>query len=424
MSKVRELRQARAAKIDAMAKLNELAATEERDLTDEEKVTYEDLKGEVESLAGRIARLEETDALVADSARSMGTQTQGRGGAPAVNWLGADNEKNALNHWFRTGDTAGVSHMVRETGEGRGVTIDLSEARAVAAREARAVTDSSMNIGTAGDGGNLNPTGFVPRIAERMSEMMLANRLAVQRVPGTASAIDWPTQAADPQVFATTAEQTDAHDVAWQRDALQFGKTTFTLVWKTKVVELTLQLLQNNAVDLDGHIANMIGKNVALTHNAALVTEVVANGSALKTFASATAIAAGEPEDIVYSSTLAYYLEDDASAAWVMRPPTFGDIASLTGNARLYAETPAGSFNRTIMGYPVFFSGQVAAQAASAKSVLFGNWDNLGLYENPEITLLRDPYSVAGMVLLKYHFAFDYGVLQAGAIGYGVHPTA
>lgn len=414
MNKLQELRQARAAKIDAMAALNQKALDEERDLTDEEQVTYDDLKAEAEALKGRIERLEELEALQAEGRGSQGTQIRVK--APAWNKMGPDNERNALNQWFRTGDVGGVSHMTADTVEGRGVVVDLSEARAV--------TNSSMNIGTAGDGGNLVPTGFVPRIAERMSEMMLADRLGLQRIEGSAATIDFPTQAADPQVFATTAEQSDAHDVTWERDALQFGKVSFTLVWKTKVLELTLQLLQNNAVDLDGHIANMIGKNVALTHNAALVTEVAANGSVLKTFASATAIAAGEPEDIVYNNTLAYYLEDDANVAWVMRPPTFGDIASLTGNARLYAETPAGSFNRTIMGYPVEFSGQVAAIAASAKSVLFGNWNYVGLYENPTITLLRDPYSVPGMVLLKYHFAFDYGTLQSGAIGYGVHPSA
>lgn len=414
MKGLKELRQARAQKIEAMAKLNEKALEEERDLSETEQAEYDGFKAEVDSLGKQIERAEETEKLMAEARASQGAQTRGQ--APAWNKLGADNERTAMNHWFRTGDIGGVSHLVADTVEGRGVVVDMSEYRAV--------TDSSMNIGTAADGGNLNPTGFVPRIAERMGEMMLADRLGVQRIQGTASAIDFPTQAADPQVLATTSEQSDAHDVTWERDGLQFGKSTFTLVWKTKVMELTLQLLANNAVDLDGHIASMIGKSVALTHNAALVTEVAANGSALKTFASATAIAGGEIEDIVYSNTLAYYLEDDANAAWVMRPPTFGDIVSLTGNARLYAETPAGSFNRTIMGYPVYFSGQVAAQAASAKPVLFGNWNYVGLYENPTITLLRDPYSVAGMVLLKYHFALDYGTLQSGAIGYGVHPSA
>ena len=37
---------------------------------------------------------------------------------------------------------------------------------------------------------------------------------------------------------------------------------------------------------------------------------------------------------------------------------------------------------------------------------------------------IMDPYTVDGLVILKYSFRAVYGVLQAGAIGYGVHPSA
>jgi hypothetical protein len=39
------------------------------------------------------------------------------------------------------------------------------------------------------------------------------------------------------------------------------------------------------------------------------------------------------------------------------------------------------------------------------------------------MTVLRDPYSRAayGEVLFHYYFRADYAVLQAEAIGYGVH---
>jgi HK97 family phage major capsid protein len=155
-----------------------------------------------------------------------------------------------------------------------------------------------------------------------------------------------------------------------------------------------------------------------------LLTEVGANGTALKVFAAAAAIAAGEPEDIVYQDTLGYYLDDGSNAAWVMRHSTFGTIAKLTGDPRMYAETPAGSFGYDLLGYPVARSNKAAAPAASAKSVYFGDWDQVGYREGPELRIIQDPYSVDGLVILKYSFRAVYGVLQAGAIGYGVHPTA
>lgn len=411
MSKILELRQKRSASIEAMAAISDAAAAEERDLSADEQTKYDELKATLESLAAQIARLEEIETLQVSDRSSAGARSVN--GAATVTRFGADNERNALNHWFRTGDTGGVRHMLADDG---GVRVRLPEHRAV--------TDSTMNIATAGDGGNVVPTGFVGRVAQRIEDMSLANKLPVQRIQGTAATVDFPVQSADAQVFATTAEQADAHNVAWERDALQVGKTSFTLVWKTKVVELTLQLLQNNAVDLDGFIANVIGQAVGLTQNAALVTEALANGSAVKTFAGAAAIAAGEPEDMVFHATLGKYLEDDSNVSWLMARPTYGAIAKLTGNSRQYVATPQGTIRNELLGYPVAYSGSVPAIGASNKSLILGNWNYMGLYENPELSLLRDPYSVAGLVLLKYHFAFDFGTLQAGAIGYGTHPTS
>jgi len=56
--------------------------------------------------------------------------------------------------------------------------------------------------------------------------------------------------------------------------------------------------------------------------------------------------------------------------------------------------------------------------------VYFGNWFRVGFREEPALRLIRDPYSVDGLVILKYSFRTVYGVLTAGGIGYGVHPSA
>lgn len=79
--------------------------------------------------------------------------------------------------------------------------------------------------------------------------------------------------------------------------------------------------------------------------------------------------------------------------------------------------------NRTLNGYPVYRSNKAAAIAASAKTIYFGAWDRVGYRLAPDITVLRDPYTVDGELLLKYYFRTVYGVLISEAIGYGVHPT-
>jgi HK97 family phage major capsid protein len=281
-----------------------------------------------------------------------------------------------------------------------------------------------MNITTAADGASAVPTGFAGQIAMRMTEVRLAEKLGVRKVPGKGTTVNFPYQNAEPVVFATTAEQADDHSVIYERDVLVLGNKAFTLVKKTRRVELTSEILDDEDENLMGAIGEWIGQEMGVTHNTALLTEVAASGTSLKTFAAAAAIAAGEPEDIVFNNALGFYLDDANPGAWVMRNPTFGDIASITGNARLYAETPGGSFKHEVLGYPVFLSGAAAAIAASAKSTYFGNWFSVGMREDPALRLLRNPYRVPGLVILEYDFRLVYGVLTAGGIGYGVHPSA
>lgn len=420
MKTLKELREARAKKIARMKAINDLTLAEERDLSEEEVTEYDGLKAEVEALAARIARMEETNALTEESERSLGAVTQrsqGRGAAAVLQYGRGDSEARALAVFARNGDIGGFPQEMRASQNEITFRVPMPW-------EERAVTDSTMNITTAGDGGYAVPTGFVNRIARRKQEVMLAQRLGVQRVPGQGTTVNFPTQAADAQIFATTNEQADNHSVAWERDAPQLGQKAFTLVLKTKKIELTDQLLYDEDAGLMDFIAGVIADGVALTHNSALLTEAAANGTSLKTFASASAIADGELEDIVYHATLGYYLDDSGSVAWVMRPPTFGSIVKLSGNARIYAEPNSGSLARELLGYPAHYSSYAAAIAASAKSVYFGNWSQVGYREDPTLTLLRDPYSVDGLTILKYSFRLVYGVLQDGGVGFGVHPTA
>jgi HK97 family phage major capsid protein len=196
-----------------------------------------------------------------------------------------------------------------------------------------------------------------------------------------------------------------------------------TLVKYTKRVELSHELMQDEDSALMTFLSDFVGRGMAKTHNSLLVTEVNANGSALKTFAGAAAIAAGELQDMVFGNDIAHYLDDSSSVGWVTRPATYGLIAKIQGNEFVYDDTPQGSSRgtRSLLQYPVHFSNQVPAATTGLKSVLFGNFFYVGVRNEPEFTILRDPYSAAstGQLRLHYYFRTVYGVLQAEAVGYG-----
>jgi HK97 family phage major capsid protein len=409
---IRELRARRGDVIDKAQALSNAAELADRDLTAEEQVQFDSLMAEADALEARSARLENLDGVVGmlNSRKAPSVAKIGRG----------DNPDMALAHFIRSGDASHMGELRTEDGQGRtGVSL-----RIPTKAEMRAVTDSTMNITTDADGKYAVPTGFVQEIANRRSEMMLADKLGVRRIPGKGTTVNYPIDGQDPQSFAVTSEQSDAHDVAWSRNAGVLGIKAYTLLMYTRAVELTAQIMRDNDANLMAHIADKIGREYAQTHNALLITEAAANGTALKTYASATAVAAGDPEAILFNDTLSYYLDEGNSNAWVTRPSNFGKIASLTGNPRLYAETPGGAFQRELLGYPVYYSNQVTASAASAKDLYFGNWYFMGMREDPEINLLVNPYRAPGLTILEYSFGAVYGVIQAGAIGYGVHPSA
>src|SRR5690606_11001371 len=124
----------------------------------------------------------------------------------------------------------------------------------------------------------------------------LAARLGVMTIPGRGSTVNVPVEAGYANAFVETGET-----VAYDRDAPALGQAAMTLKKYTKKVELTEELLDDEDSALLAFLEDYVSRAAAVTHNGLLVTEVATNGGLLKTTASATALAAGELEDVVYN---------------------------------------------------------------------------------------------------------------------------
>ncbi len=409
MSNVIELRRQRAAVLDAADAILQSALREERALTDDETA-------QVNSLKAKADKLTEQESL-ADQISQLRGKTVG---AAAVNrGQRGDTEANAWRAYLRDGDRGGLRHLF-QAGEGSDkpqIVLNVPSQRETRMMLEQRVTDSTMNITTAGDGLNVVPTGLVGQIAVRKNERMLAERLGCRRVPGVGTTVNYPYENADPDDFATTSEQSDAHGNNYERAAFTTALRVFTLVKYTRKVELTEEMLEDTGVDLTAYIADKIGREIARTHNGLLVANVEALGTKLKDFASNSAIAAGELEAIIGNDALGFYLEDASDVHWLMRSTTHWAINAVVADARFYAQQMTG-----LLGHDVAYSTKVDAIGASGKSVMFGDWNYMGYREAPELRFIQDPYSVDGIVVLKYSFRACYGLLQAGAIGYGLHP--
>lgn len=276
---------------------------------------------------------------------------------------------------------------------------------------------TDMNVGTPADGGYVDPTGMYNGVIARRSEMSLPVKLGVRRIPGKGTTVNVPLDNEADGEFVSTNEAG-----SFDLDAPALTQAAMTLVKYSKYINLSLELLEDEDASLMNFLMDWVARGQAKTLNSLLLTEVGSGGTLFATTASATAIAAGEPDAVALNDTVADYLDDSGSVAWVSRATTYSAIKAITGSARLYSDGNDGApgNGRSLLGHPALFSNKAAAIAATAKVAYFGNWNYVGWREAPGFTMLRDPYSAAGtgQVKLWMYFRTVFKTLQAGAIGY------
>lgn len=398
-----ELLERRAAIHQAMEALDEKARGESRDLNDEERAEWDRLDGEFGSLSSQIERAQTMEARRQVLTASAGTIVGARGGesrqAPAVLKIGrGDTEERAICHYIRTGDAGGL-RMAALDGE----------------TESRAYNDTDMNETTDADGAVLVPTPMVQNIIAKRDERFLGPRLGIVRVPGKGKTVTQPFDAEDDLEFSAVDE-----GGAINRDAPAVDDKALTLVKYAKYIEPTWELLRDEDANLMAFVNNWVARGWAFTLNKLLVTEALANGTAGLTLDAANAIGAAEIPELVGKLPAEY--QDQAQ--WIMHQTTWAYIQGLSGDQFHFAPTP-GATNRELWGFPLNLCSNVTAYQASAKSMIFGNFDFMGWREGFGLQMLRDPYTSASSGKLKLWFYFDavFGVLLAEAIQYATHPS-
>lgn len=371
---------------------DEVAAKAE--LSDEDVSKLADLRAQHEAVNKRIGELKFWD------------EQRGKAVAPAhAARPTADTQEAIFLRYVRTQDVGAK----RELGQSK--------------EEQRASNDTTMNITTAADGGDLVPTGHYQGIIERLRPQALYNLLGVRMIPGSGTTVNVPIDnEADNGAFVSTSESGE-----FDRDAPAVSKIAMTLVKYTKRLDLTYELMQDEDSRLMDFLNTYVAQGMAATMNSLLVAEALADGTAGLTLDSATAIGGGEIPELLYKLSSEYAR---GNVAWLMRRATEGYIRGLASSSNwLFAPNPTASGNGqstgNLWGVPVYSDENVGQLAASGKSLLIGNWSYMGMRLDPSMTFLLDPYSRAryGETILHYYFRCDFEVLQAAAFQYATHPT-
>jgi len=399
--RIRELRFERRRLWEEAKQLVEQASAEGRDLTAEEEVRFQKINAEIERLTKLIEqeeRLLDLQPLVegkleTGAYKGAALDGEGRGESPRRETVTAyPAYRRAFERLIRFGKDALIDEEVRLLERGR------MEARALGATPDTA-------------GGYLVPEDFARRIAEQLR--YYANMYEVAQVIRTDSGnpLPWPVD----QDAGTEGEivpengQTSEGDPAFAQAVL--GAHLFS----SKLVRVSLQLLQDSGVDLEAHLSRKLGERIGRAQ-ARMFTTGTGTGEPEGVLTAAqqgkvgasgqtTSVTYDDLVDLIHSVDAAY--RRSPSCRFMFHDTTLAALKKLKDNDGRPIWLPGVAVREpdTILGFRYVINNYMPEMAANAKSILFGDFSQY---------IIREVRAYS-LIVLRERFA-EY--FQVGFVGY------
>lgn len=228
------------------------------------------------------------------------------------------------------------------------------------------------------------PTGFYGQLWEYMIETSSVLQLNPQILrTNTGETIKLPRATAHSTAGAVT------EGVAITASDPTLSSVNSTVTKEGYLTQFTRELLDDSGVDLEGYLARSAGRALGNAVGAAAVTAAIAAASAGVTAGNGigavtsygTQSTEGEGFDFLidlYYSVIAPY-RNSASCGWLLSDVGASKVRKLKSADGVYAWQPSVIVGQPdlVLGKPVVTDTNVADPAASAKSILFGDWSSL-----------------------------------------------
>lgn len=288
----------------------------------------------------------------------------------------------------------------------------------------------ALTVGTAATAGNLAPAEYVEELVKVITEISPVRSVA--RIRQTSNKeIEVPSKTA---TFAA----------AWTAETGTRSETTgYTTSLNTipthelyALVDISSALLEDSVFDLEAEMNTEFAEQFAKAEGTAFISgngtnkpTGITNGTtvASTTAAAAAAIATDDLMDLVHDLKSEYA----RSASFMMNRSTLGAVRKLKDTAGQYIFQTGFSgqsgLPNTILGHSYVEAPDVADIAASAKSVIFGDFRRgYMIVDRVALSVLRDPYSQASSGNVRYIARRRVGgeVVLAEAMRVLAHPAA
>jgi HK97 family phage major capsid protein len=351
MNKILELREKRAKSWEAAKAFLDTKRGTDGIVSAEDTATYEKMEADVVALGKEIDRLEKQEALDRELSKPLNAPLTGK---PIFQGMESKGGRASAEY-----QKAFWNAMRTRSGEGLDPVIK-----------------NALQIGTDTEGGYLVPDEFERTLIEALDEENIFRKLA--NVISTASG-----DRKIPVVASKgTASWIDEEGAIPESDD-SFGQVSIGAYKLGTMIKVSEELLNDSVFNLENYIAREFARRIGNKEEDAFFTGdgsgkptgiLAATGGAQigVTAASATAITIDEVLDLFYSLKSPYRNK----AVFVMNDATIKAIRKLKDGQGQYIWQPslqAGSPD-TILNRPVYTSSYVPTIAASAKSIIFGDF--------------------------------------------------
>lgn len=364
-------------------------------LASEQQEQFERLMADADRLMGQIGQLERLESVEA------GLEESSRQGGREEHGGGSEDGQRAYHEAFVQWARRGIQDC---TPEQRSILMEH--------RVQSAVTGSA--------GGFTVPQGFYGRIVEAMRDFGGVRTVATIMPTQSGNDIPVPTNNDTANEGELLAENTPVAALA-----LTFARVILKAYkYSSRTILVPFELLQDEAVNLEEYIARKLGERIGRITNRHFTVgdnadkpQGVVTGSALgKTGAGGqtTAVTVNDLTDLLHSVDVA----SRNGARWMMHDQTLKALKMLKDQQDRPLWLPGLAMREpdTILGYPYVVNNHMPVMAASARSILFGDFTAYVIRDVMDIQLFRisDKYIESGQVGFLAFYRGDGRMVDAG----------
>lgn len=397
----KELREKRMNLANQAKEILDKAQKEGRELNAEETKSFDAIHADIESLGKQVERIERQDRTEAELRASQGTRA-GR----------ADTDDN------NTEDKKATE--ARESAFKRYLRVGMSGLNADEQRILSEHRDQSS--GTNSAGGYAVAPAFGNRLVEALKAFGGMRKVATAISTDTGATMPFPTDNDTGTVGEILSENSSVNTADVTLGVVNIG----AFMYSSKAIKVSLQLLQDFAFDLEGYLIRKLTQRIGRIQNTHFTVGTGSgqpNGLVTASTLGKTG-ASGQVASVIYNDLIDLIHSIDPSyreapnCGWMFRDSTLQAIKKLVdsqGHPLWQPDVRANEPDK-LLGYPFVINQDVAAMAASAKSIVFGAMDNYLIRDVKDISVLRlnERYADSGQVGFIGWARADGNLLDAG----------